>query len=321
MKSTKTLSIVGIIVVVLALGSYVIAKTLPSDNSNVVRVGYLSSVLGFPHHVALEKGLYEKANLKIEATEFQSSNQLYDALAQGNIDIAPELSALPVLINDLKDPGKIQIFSTTKINSERPFDQLLAPKKMNLTIPSDLAGKKIGVFPGSTATAFLKDYLTKNNVDISKIEFIQIPPANQAQAFMSGSIDALYAYEPVLSQLIVKEGAIQIGSPIYASYLQDNPVGTGVVTTKFVQASPELAQKTINVYNEVFSFLEQNDTEARAIIEKTLHLDSDVAEQVNFMYQTLSTQIDQKHFQAMVDILLSLKELPSQPDLSHLFYK
>jgi len=60
----------------------------------------------------------------------------------------------------------------------------------------DLEGKKIGVFPGSTATNLLKKFLSDNNIDISKIEFIQIVPPNQLPALYGGSIDVLHAYEP-----------------------------------------------------------------------------------------------------------------------------
>ena len=59
-----------------------------------------------------------------------------------------------------------------------------------------MEGRKIGVFPGSTATNLLKKFLSDNNIDISKIEFIQIVPPNQLPTLYEGSIDVLHAYEP-----------------------------------------------------------------------------------------------------------------------------
>ena len=317
MKNKSILVIVAIIIIAVIA---VIFEGGKKSSDRVVKVGYLSILTGAPHFIALDQKLYENAGIKIEATQFQSSNQLYDAIANGDIDITPELSALPVLINHIKDTGRVEVFTTTKFTTEYPFDQLVVKNESKIIELTDLAGKKIGVFPGSTATAFLKDYLSKNNVDTSKIEYVQIPPQNQLQAFEANSIDALYAYEPNLAMAQVKHARV-LGTPIFSSYLENNPLGVGIVSKKFKTEYPSLTKKIIGVYDQSFDYLVAKDQESRAILVREMKIDPEVAEKMNLVYHVKSTEINEEYLQKLIDILISFKELPSQPDLSTLFYK
>lgn len=315
----KRISIPIFILVLLAIVVGVVMNN-KNEPKKTIRVGYLSILTGAPHFIAIDQKFYEKEGLNIEGTQFQSSNQLYDAIAKGDIDITPEVSVLPVLINHIKDSGKVKIFTTTEMTTQDPFDQLIVKNDSTITKLSDLAGKKIGVFPGSTATAFLKDYLIKNGVDVSKIEFIQIPPQNQLQALEVNSIQALHAYEPNIATGLVKLKAKTLGSPVYSSYLENNPIGVGIVSAKFAAEQPRLAKKVIRIYDKSFDFLLTNDSESRNVLIKEMKIDPEVAKVMNLIYQTKSTDLDKNHFQKFVDILIELKELPSQPDLSTIFY-
>jgi len=318
-KNIVVLLIVVIVVVVIAVVAF--GKSKDGSADATVRVGYLPIINGMPHFVAADMHLYEQAGLTVQATPFESSNQIYDALAKGDIDIAPDFSSLPVLINHLKDPGRVKVFSFTKFNSAHPFDEVVVKTDSPIKDIKDLAGKKVGVFPGSTATSFLKDYLSKRGVDISKTQFIQIPASNQLQAFQSGSVDALYVYEPTLSHIIVKGFGRAITGAIYASYIEDSPIGLSAITTSFVTQHPDTARKVIDVYDEAFEKIAKEDAEDRDILMRNLKLDADVAAKVSFVQHVKSTELDTAHFQKYLDILLSLKEIPSQPDLSTLLYQ
>lgn len=318
MKNRIKVSISIIVFTGILFGIHATRTTHPD---HIVRVGYLSILTGAPHYIALDQELYSKANIDIETTQFQSSNQLYNAVAAGDIDIAPELSALPALINHIKDPSKVKIFTTTKISTERPFDQLVVKEDSEIFELKDLENTKIGVFPGSTASKFVQNYLTKNGVDVSTIELIKLPPQNQLQALEADSIDALYAYEPNLSFALIKNNARTVGTPIYSSYLEDNPLGAGIVSENFIVQHPKLARKVVGVYDRTFDYLTTNDKEVRQIMMREMKLDPEVAEKMNFMYHTKSTELDMEQFQKLIDILLDLNELPSQPDLSTLFFE
>lgn len=319
MKQKTAVWTIIIVVVAIVLIIIFAGHKKPSDDSTV-RIGYLAMMVGAPHFIAADQGMYEKAGLKVEATQFQSSNQLYDALAQGQIDATPELAALPVLINQITDPGKVQITSFTEFTKEYPFDEVVVKNGSPIASLADLAGKKVGVFPGSTATAFLKDYLKNHGVDISKIEFVQIPAGNQIQAFEAGSIDALYSYQPNLAIILVKGMGHAISEPIFASYVDKSPVGVGAISTKFVQEHPDLAKRIVEVYDDAYTFLRTDDAKSREILTRDMNLEPAVAAKMSLAYHSVHTELDHDLFNKFTDILVSLGELKSKPDLSNIFY-
>ena len=314
-------NVVSVLVVlaIIALIAIFFVKNNDKD-SQVVRIGYLSILTGAPHFIAIEQDLYNKAGVSIEVAQFQSSNQLYESIVKGDVDITPEISVLPVLINELKDPGKIEIFTTTKFTTEKPFDRVVVKSGSQITNIAGLVGKKVGVFPGSTATTFLKEYLESRGVDTLAIEFVQLAPQNQIPALEAGSIDALYAYEPNLSTAVVKNGSRAITPSVFASLIENNPLGSGIVSKKFVENNPDLASKVIGVFDEAFNYLVTNDTESRQLMVREMGIDTNVAERMNFSYHTTSVGLDMETFRRFTNILVELGELSSEPDLSNLFY-
>lgn len=320
MKKNIFYIILAAFIIITIIGIYSINKN--KNQGKTVRIGYLSDIGSADHFIAKNQNLYEKAGFKIKESVFNSSNQLYDAVARGDIDIVPDLSSVPILINQIKDPGKVKIFRTDLQYVDKPFDQIIVMPSSPIQFLNDLADKKIGVFPGSTATAFIKDYLyAKNSVDISKIEFIQIPPQEQLQALEAGSIDALYAYEPNATYALVKMEARVTGTPIQSWSKEGNPVTVGIVSSDFSQANPDLAEKIIKIYDQTNNFLKNNDTETRQILIKELKLDPEVAQKVNLNYHSNSDEINKEAYQKLIDQLISIGVLDSQPDMSTIFYR
>ncbi len=312
--------VIGILILVV-IGGVVFLSNRKTEPEPTVRVGYLPGLVGYLHFVAADQGFYQKQGITVEATEFQSSNQLYDALAQGKVDITPELAALPVFINQVTDPGKVKIIDVAHLRSTEPFDQVVVLPTSPIQSLPDLARKKIGVFPGSTGAAFLKDFLSKRGIDVSGIEFVQLPAPNQIQALEAGSIDALYAYEPNRTYALVKQGARLIGPPIFTSYVDDDPNGVAVISSAFLTRYPALAKRAIGAYDQASEFSEKNDTQLRTLLSKDMKIDPEVAQKMSLIHQGTSTEIDQAKLQAYADVLLSIGELKARPDLSTLIYR
>ena len=164
----KKILLVGVVVVVvgLAIGLCFFLK-VGSGQIPAVRIGYLNLVTGLPLFVAEEKGFLREEGLECKTIAVGSSNQIVDEVVAGNLDCFIGASAVPVLAVELQSPGKLKVFSVSEITPERPFDALLVKEDSAMQTPSDFSGKRIGVFPGSTATNLLKKYLGDKGVDVS----------------------------------------------------------------------------------------------------------------------------------------------------------
>ncbi len=315
---------IAVVMILIVGGYWMFANKQEGESSGserVVRVGYITGIFSYLHVVAVDQGLYERAGIKVEATEFQSGNQLYDALAQGKIDVSPQASTFPILANHITDPGRVKVFSISRLPVSTPYDQLVVLPDSPIRQLSDLAGKKVGISPGGTGGMFLKDFLSKRRVDISKTEFVLLPFPNQIQALEAGSIDALYAYEPNRTKALVVDHARSIDQSIFASYFEDNPQLAGALSAQFAVEEPLLAKKVVGAYDQAVDFSEQNETQLRTILNRELRLDSEVVRQMNLIHEGRSTEIDRGKLQELVDLLLAIGGLKSQPDLSTLIYR
>ncbi len=317
MKNIK--NYVAIVVMVLVLGG--LLKYFYLTEEYVIEVGHVANIAAASHHVAIDKEMYEKAGLKISVTQFTSSNQLYEAVAKGDIDITSQVGVMPVILNHPKDPGLVKIFNFGEYNSKSPFDGIVVMDKSPVKDLKNLEGKKIGLAPGSTSKAFLAAYLKKQGVNIAKVSFVEVAAGAQLQALEAGSIDALYAYEANLTTAIVKLNARKIGTPVYSSFMENNPSAVGIMSKKFVDTKPDLAAKIVRVYDDANKYMKDNDKETRLIIARQMKIDKEVAERISITYLSDSGNTDKKVFEQYLQLLKDLGEISNVFDVSELFYR
>lgn len=75
--------------------------------------------------MAVEIGYYKDEGLDIQAQQIMTSNLIAQDLVAGHIDVAIELSIIPLLIQLEKSPNAAKIFSISNITSENGYDGIL----------------------------------------------------------------------------------------------------------------------------------------------------------------------------------------------------
>jgi ABC-type nitrate/sulfonate/bicarbonate transport system substrate-binding protein len=289
--------------------------------AETVKIGYLQNTGSLPLFVAEEKGYFAEEGIREEATPIATSNQLVDALVAGNLQAFPESSAYPVLAVELQSPGRLKIFSASAITKERPFDSLLVKENSSVKKVSDLAGKRIGVFPGSTATSLLRKYLKDSNVDVSGITFVPIPPQTQVGALLEGSIEALHSYEPTTAIALARGGIRKLHGSVYAELVEPNLQGVGAVSARFLREQPETAKKVIRAFEKAMLFMRNNEAETRRIMGQRLKLEERVAQTVVLLDVQSHTELDRTALQKYADMLGSLGELKGHLSVDGLIYR
>ena len=227
---------------------------------------------------------------------------------------------MPAFIVETIDPGKMEIFSVSELPKEdQPFDSIIAKMGSAINNITDLEGKKIGVFPGSTATNLLEKYLISKGVDISGVGFIPITPPNQLPALYEGSIDAIHSYEPITTIAIESGDFKRIHKSVYAEQLNNNQ-GVALVSRSFIETRPEIASRAIAALNMAFDFSRQEEQQSRVLLVKYMKLDSAVAENVVLAHMLRHDEIDSTAMQDYADRLYYLGELESRVNVSSMFY-
>lgn len=317
--------ITGLIIVVLVVGGIWYFASQKNETGPLeaakVRVGFLPILASLPLYVAEEGGYFTEAGIEIEKIPFQTGEQLNDAFIRGDIDIAPENTLLPVLRTELLNPGITKVYALGDITKETPFATLIVRNSAPINSLSDLENKKVGVFPGGTSKNMLRKFLDSQGVDTTKVEFIELPPTTQLQALSSESIHALLAFEPTTAIAIESGNYRKLYSGVWAEIMNHNPLGVAVISNKFIQEKPNLAKKTVEVFDKAHRFMITNDQETRTIIAKYVQLKPEIADRVVPLYFGQNKDIDPILLQQFIDLLVDIGEINNRVEAQVIIYK
>jgi len=279
-----------------------------------VKVGYLNMVSSLTHFVAIEKGYYKEQNLEVTGNPIKTSNLITQELVTGHINVGIELAIIPILKQLEKSPDTIKIFSTSNITTENGFDAVLVKSSSSINNLEDLAGKKVGGFPGSTAKVSFTQLFIKKFPNLEPPTFIQMTPNLHIQSLETGDIDALFAYEPVLSTGKVKYGFKQIFPSVYGSQFSPNPIGVGAVNQQWLESNPETASLFFIAIDKSLDFINNNPKEAKSILAKATKIDDEIAQNMNTLPLSKSSEIDLVNLDKYLELLQKLEEIDALPN-------
>ena len=287
----------------------------------ILKLGYVNVIQALPIFMAQEKGWLDSPNWKIELLKMESSNQVNDAILNNQIDFSSQINIYPPLLTQINKPNTVQIFATTDLTSDKPFDSIVVKSNSQIQNLSDLSGKKIGVFPGISASNQLKALLKKQNIDFIKTEFVQLSPAFQLQALENNSIDALYGYEPVVTTAIESQNHRKIYGSVYAEVFDHSPAGVWVLSAKTKNSHPKEIKEITQMLQKSYDYSQSNQSESQKTIQKAFNLDENVARKVPLLKTVFNDQIDPSRVQAYADLLFELGELKQKVEIKDLIYR
>ena len=162
-----------------------------------VKVGHLAPM------VDIEDAL-KKLNVEVKRAEFVRYADARTALISGSVDI----SAIgPGDLAIAASQGSRNLIGLTGVAGSPKY--LVVRKGVRIDEWKDIAGKKIGVAPGSAVWFQWAMTLVENNVPYASFSAVNIQGAGTAfvQALKRGDIDAFVLWEPFESQVVADDSA------------------------------------------------------------------------------------------------------------------
>jgi NitT/TauT family transport system substrate-binding protein len=250
--------------------------------TKVVNIGWTggSGWTALPDRVALERGFYEKENLRVRYIQFQGTNLMLSALMANELDY---VTILPFIAGAATRglPVKI-VAATTKASGyaivARPdIDSIKA-----------LKGKKIAINTfGSSADFAIYQLLSRNGLDPNKdvtLQAIAGSPDARFAALISGSVDATVVNSPFeyraeqkgfKTLLSVKETAAFVRIPI-----------SGLSTTqRKIDKEPDEIVRVLRSLRAAILFLQSQREIGVGLLEKLLKIEHPAAERFYSVYR------------------------------------
>lgn len=283
-----------------------------------VRLGYLSIVDGVPIFAAVENGYFEEENIKLVTTKFATSNQLAEAVINGDIDYGAIVSSSVVFSIEQRAPNSFKALSAVLHPSDKPFSAVLLRLDSTLSL-EELKDKKIGIFPGSTSLALSK-IAFKNLIGSDfTAEYVQMPPNLWLDSLSTSQVDAIISYEPFATLAIENNVAKILYNGFYEKHVMDNaPTALSIVTTQYAEKNPDLVRKIQSAIKKGETFVSANENEARLIATKYIPITESVALKMNLQGFEVGQDIDFTKLQNYADILYEAGELEKKIDVTSL---
>ncbi|NPD48106.1 ABC transporter substrate-binding protein [Lentimicrobium sp. S6] len=270
----KSVITIGVFLVIILFGVKFFIKKEVYDIKIVTPPSIIASL---PHWVAEKQNLYEKYGLKVHTVDLTNSNLMITALQGGDADVLPAVSLVDVINQSTKVTLNPIIFSHSRMKDNPPFEALSVMRGSLISNLKDLEGKKIGVYPGITSKTAVKNFLIENNVNVSTIEFVPLPPPEHIKMMQSGNIDCSHIYEPMKTSNLEDGKTRLISSSVYAHFNNPSAVGVSVISQNCYRDNNAAATKFLQAWDEAVDYIRENDKEARGILIQKLNISKSVA--------------------------------------------
>lgn len=245
----------------LALPAVLRAQEMPK-----ISVGYtgINEYTGL--FLAIEKGLFQKRNLNVEATLIPNNATIPAALYSGSIQVGtPSVTTLLQAVDGGMD---LKIFCGGGVLSpSKPTLSLLVKAEGGPDKIADLASKRVGV-PGLNALfhVIAVKWLTENGVDPKSVNFVETPFAQMYDLLRGGQLDAVVAAEPARGRILGDSIGRVLGNMLDA-VPEGALSGNFSTTAAFADANPE----ALKLFREAVA---EGDTLASANRDETLQIQS-----------------------------------------------
>ncbi len=295
----------------------------PCAAAEAVKIGYLPIVLSLPTFVAVEKGLFSQEGLEVDLVPFQSGTTIMDALIAGRIDADCGSAITGHWFAEQNVPGRLKIFMGYGTDSLTDNTFVVVVKKDSPAKGlEDLAGKKVGTFPGATSIALAKAVI-RTKVDPEKASIMEIPPPNMVPALAAGQIDAFFAPEP-FGMIAASQGVgtYLMKSPLSLLGMKTGFAGGGFsFSTKFLKEKPELAAKVVNALEKAVDEIKANEAGVRGYLTKYAQLPEPVAMKIPLDKWFKMKELDKNAAQAYFEILRKEGAYKNPMDTTQLYYQ
>lgn len=328
----KWISVIILIFMVLVLsGCGNTKKSSENTNKNtdtqgrpkVVNIG--TQQMPNDERIAIAKGFFEEElGVKVNIIEFQAG-EIRNAMVSKDIDFALLGSSSATL--GIANGMDVEVIWIHEVLGDA--ERLVAKNSSNINSIQDLKGKTVATPFASTAHYSLLKALELNGISERDLTLFDMQMPDIYAAWQRGDIEAAYAWEPTLSNLL-KDGRTIISS----KYMAEKGVVTSnveIVRKDFAKKYPDIVTKYIKALNKAVKLYNENPAEAVKTVAKALNITEEEAlnQMQGSIWLTAEQQLDPAYFgtsskkgnlagslKDTADFLYKQKSLVSKPELS-----
>jgi len=284
-----------------------------------VKVGTLPISNTAPVYLGIQKGFFREEGLNVQAQLLQAGNELITGAISGDFDFitagyVPVISArsknLPIKIVAANDAGAD--------TPEEEWTSVMVKKGSDIRDPEDLAGKTIALNAlKGVGEVDVKAALEKEGVDPDSVKLLEVPFPEMPPALEAGRVDAVWAPEPFLTQ-ILGQGGKEVLAPL--PVLGPEWPNAGYETTdRVIAEKKDVVDRFVRAINKSVEYAAQNPDEVRKIVPTYTRIPPDVVQKIRL--PVFTSTIDQAKLQQVVQQSQKYGVITRAPSMQDLLYQ
>jgi NitT/TauT family transport system substrate-binding protein len=193
-----------------------------------------------PLYVALQKGYYNAEGLDVQLSEGNGAQNVLKALASGNENFGygPAVAAARAVSQGL--PVKVVALYQTSA----PMAVIAFPDTP-LKGPKDIEGKRLAISVGETFGDMIRPFTRINNIDLGKIQLIQMDASARTSQFLTRKVDIMSVYLSNELPQIEKRAGVKF-NVIKVTDFGLNVLGASMyVSNAFAEQKPDTVKKLL----------------------------------------------------------------------------
>lgn len=281
-------------------------------------VASLPLVDGAALYIAQQKKFFEAEGLKVNVKTVQKSTDALPALIKGDVDVIA--SANYVTFLEAADAGtlKLQVLAEAATLTPNMMNVLVKPDS-KIKTAKDLEGKKVAVnIPNNIQSLTLNAILKANNVDASKVKYVQIPFPQMGPALEKGQVDAIHVVEPFLTDYQKKLGA-RVAVNGGSQPVTDTPISGYVGTRQFTEKNPKTAAAFQRAIIKAQQIAASDRKSVESVLPSYAKIDPQVASVITL--PGFPTSLNTTRVQRVVDLMNTAGLLPNKLDLKTVLFQ
>jgi NitT/TauT family transport system substrate-binding protein len=269
-----------------------------------------------PLYLGIEKGFFEEENLTINPQLAEGGAAITPAVVSGDFQIGFSNTVSLLIAASQNIPIKIIAQGVLAGQDEsEAWADLLVLKDGPISEPSDLEGKTIAVNTlNNICEVTIKASLEDMGVDVSTLEFAEMPFPDMNPALEAGRVDGACVVEPFVTA--GKAGKARGIDPFFVNTAPDLTVATYFTSGDYAEENPDVVERFVRAMHKSLDYAQQNGDEVRDILLTYTEIPEEVAEQITLPVWRSDLNVDTIELIAELSVKYGLIE--EQPNLDDL---
>ncbi len=267
-----------------------------------------------PFEIAQAKGLFEKEGLTVRTQTLSGGAESISRLKAGALDISFG-NYVSFMLADTNKALDVRIVADA-FQAAPGTHALLVGKDSPVKSLADLKGKRIGVNTKRNISALLvKAAAKEEGVELDDDKgFAEVDMPNMGTALKSGSVDAVQAVEPFVTQ-ITSSGTGRVLRDLGQAPTAEFPIAGYATTAEFAEKNP----KTVAAFQRALKAA-QGMAEDRSLVEETLpsytKITAPVAKKISL--GTYPTELSEERLRRVADLMAEFGYVQGDVDVAGL---